>query len=249
MTTAGATSPPAGNGRTSRWVPAFVSLSLIWGASFALIKVAVDAGVAPAWVAFWRCLFGVAALGGVCAVRRLAPPRDLSIWAHALVVAVLLNAVPFALFSYGETRVSSVLAGIWNAITPLTTLVFVLALIPGERPTARRLLGLLTGFAGVLIILGVWRGMGGGTVTGDLACLAATCCYGAGFAYTRRHFSVRDGTAATLALTQVLCATAELAVMAPLLGGPPSWPARGPARPWWCWEPPEPGWPTSSTCR
>lgn len=219
-----ATSRRAGDGGVLRWVPWFVLLSMIWGASFALIKVAVDAGVGSVWVAFWRCLFGAVALGAVCAVRRLAPPRDRSTWAHALVVAVLLNAAPFALFSYGETQVSSVLAGIWNATTPLTTLIFVLALIPGERPTARRLLGLLAGFAGVLVILGVWRGLRGGTITGDLACLAATACYGAGFAYTRRYFSDRRDAAATLALTQILCATVELAVVTPPLGGPPSWP-------------------------
>jgi drug/metabolite transporter (DMT)-like permease len=214
----------AGDRATPRWIPGFALLSLIWGASFALIKVAVDAGTAPMWVAFWRCFFGAVALGAVCAVRRIAPPRDRATWAHALVVAVLFNAVPFALFSYGETRVSSVLAGIWNATTPLTTLVFVLALIPGERPTARRVLGLLTGFAGVLVVLGVWHGLQGGTATGDLACLGATTCYGAAFTYTRRYFSGRGDAAAALALTQVLCATVELAVVTPLLAGPPSWP-------------------------
>ncbi|WP_433190501.1 DMT family transporter [Actinoallomurus sp. CA-150999] len=215
-------------GETARWVPGFVVLSVIWGASFALIKVAIEAGVAPMWVAFWRCLFGLVALGVVCVVRREAPPRDRRLWAHALVVAALLNAVPFTLFSYAETRVSSVVAGVWNATTPLTTLLFAVALIPGERPTLRRSLGLLTGFGGVLLVLGAWRGLGGATA-GSLACLGATVCYGAGFTYTRRFFSGRTESAAVLSAVQILCATAELAVVTPLWAGPPAWPGAGAA--------------------
>ncbi|GAB3975095.1 DMT family transporter [Actinoallomurus acanthiterrae] len=215
-------------GETARWVPGFVVLSVIWGASFALIKVAIEAGVPPMWVAFWRCLFGLAALGVVCVVRREAPPRDRWLWAHALVVAALLNAVPFALFSYAETRVSSVVAGVFNATTPLTTLLFAVVLIPGERPTLRRSLGLLAGFGGVLLVLGAWRGLGGALV-GSLACLGATVCYGAGFTYTRRFFSGRTESAAVLSAVQILCATAELAVVTPLWAGPPRWPGAGAA--------------------
>ncbi|MFC5183627.1 DMT family transporter [Actinomadura harenae] len=209
---------------TFRWMPGFVALSAIWGASFALIKVAVDAGVAPAWVALWRCLFGALALLGICAIRRTWPPREPVLWGHALVVAALLNAVPFTLLAYGETQVSSVLAGIWNATTPLATMMFAAALVPQERLTGRRLFGLLTGFAGVLVVLGVWQGIEGGTVAGALACLATTICYGAGFAYTQRFFSGHGASAAGLSAMQIGCATAELALLTPLISGAPTWP-------------------------
>ncbi len=211
----------------ARWAPAFVTLSMIWGSSFALIKVAVDAGVAPMWVALWRCLFGALALGVVCVLRGAPLPRDRAAWGHALAVAAMTNAAPFALFAFGETRVSSVLAGVWNATTPLTTLVFVLAVVPQERPTAGRLLGLLLGFAGVLVVLGVWDGPAGATVTGSLACLGATTGYGAGFAYTRRFLSGRPESAAALSALQIGCATVELALVTPLIAGPPSWPGPG----------------------
>ncbi len=212
---------------TARWAPAFVTLSVIWGSSFALIKVAVDAGVTPMWVALWRCVFGALALLVVCGVRRAALPRDRAAWGHAFVVAVLANAAPFALFAFGETRVSSVLAGVWNATTPLTTLVFVLVVVPLERPTLGRLLGLLVGFAGVLVVLGVWDGPAGATVTGSLACLGATTCYGAGFAYTRRFFSGRPESAAALSAVQIVCAAVELALVTPVISGAPSWPGAG----------------------
>ena len=211
------------------WLPGFLALSVVWGASFALIKVAVGAGVAPGWVAFWRCALGAASLCAVCLVRRERPPRNPRTWAHALVVAGLLNTVPFTVLAFGETRVSSVLAGLLNATTPLTTLGFALLLVPGERLTARRVTGLLLGFAGVLVVLGVWRGLPGGSLLGALACLAATACYGAGFSYTRRFFADRRTPAATLCAMQMCCATAELAIVAPATGGAPQWPGWGAA--------------------
>jgi drug/metabolite transporter (DMT)-like permease len=217
----------AGEAAAIRWVPTFVALSVIWGSSFALIKVAVDAGVTPMWVALWRCAFGALALLVICLVRRTALPRGRAAWGHALVLAALVNALPFTLFAFGETRVSSVLAGVWNATTPLMTLVFMLAVVPQERPTVRRLLGLLVGFSGVMIVLGVWRGLDGATVTGSLACLGATAGYGAGFAYTRRFFSGRPESAAALSAAQIGCAALELVVVTPIAAGAPTWPGWG----------------------
>jgi drug/metabolite transporter (DMT)-like permease len=210
--------------QTVRWMPGFVALSAIWGSSFALIKIAVDAGVPPVWVAFWRCLFGALALWVVCLVQRVPVPRSRRTWGHAAVVGLLVNTVPFTLFAYGETHVSSVLAGVWNATAPLTTLLFVLALVPEEHPTARRMVGLLLGFTGVLVVLGVWRGVPGGLLVGSLACLGATTCYGAGFAYIRRFVSGGAESASALSAVQVTCGTLELAVLVPIFGAAPTWP-------------------------
>ncbi len=202
-----------------RWLPGFVALSAIWGASFALIKVAVDAGVPPVWVALWRCLLGAVTLGAVLVLRGEGIPRDRALWGHSAVVAVLLNTVPFILFPFGETRVSSVLAGVMNATTPLFTLLFAVSVSYTHRQ----------GFVGVLTVLGVWHGIGSGEAAGGLACLAAACCYGAGFAYLRRFLSGRPESVTTLSALQVTCATAELAVIAPLAGSAPQWPGGGPA--------------------
>ncbi|MEU9607610.1 DMT family transporter [Streptomyces sp. NPDC048057] len=202
-------------------MPSFLALSVVWGSSFALIKVTLDGGLAPVWVAFGRCFFGALTLATICLVRRESLPRCRATWGHALAVAALLNSVPFSLLAFGETHVSSVLAGIFNAITPLTTLLFVLLLVPQEQLTARRLSGLMVGFCGVLIVLGIWEGIGGASLIGSLACIGSTVCMGAGFAYTRRHFSDREGSAVALSTTQLVCATAQLAVLAPLFNGAP----------------------------
>lgn len=220
-------SATAGKPRT--WVPSFVLLSTIWGSSFALIKLGVDAGVGSVLVAFWRCFFGALTLLLICAVQRDALPRRLQVWGHAAVVALLLNAAPFTLFALGEQHVSSVVAGIFNATTPLTTLLFVLVLVRQEHVTFVRVAGLVLGFLGVLTVLEIWRGIGDDTSIGMLACVGATICYGAGFAYTRRFFSNRGGSVVSLSAAQILCATLELAVVFPFVEGTPTWPGLGAA--------------------
>ncbi|MBP2320166.1 drug/metabolite transporter (DMT)-like permease [Kibdelosporangium banguiense] len=214
-----------GAGRS--WVPAFVLLAMLWGSSFLLIKIAVNAGVAPMWVGLWRCFFGAIALWLLVLLTRQRMPRDLAVWGHGAVVALLLNAIPFPLFAFGETKISSVLAGVWNATVPLMTLMFVLVLLPDERPNARRLAGMATGFVGVLVVLGIWHGVETGPLIGTLACLGATFCYGGAFAYSRRFLTGRPESATALATVQVTCGTLQLALVTPLTADAPQWPGFG----------------------
>jgi drug/metabolite transporter (DMT)-like permease len=212
-----------------RWVPSFLVLSMIWGSTFLLIKIGVNAGVAPLWIGVWRCVFGMIALWVMVLVGREKMPRSPAVWGHTFVVAVLLNTIPFPLFAFGETKISSVLAGVWNGTVPLATLAFVLMLLPDERPSARRLGGMATGFAGVLVVLGVWNGVEAGPLIGTLSCLGATTCYGAAYAYTRRFLTGRPESATVMSAAQVTWGTLHLGLAAPLLSGAPTWPGWGPA--------------------
>ncbi|MEA2399299.1 MAG: hypothetical protein QOK25_2855 [Thermoleophilaceae bacterium] len=201
------------------WLPSFVLLSAIWGASFLFIKVA-DRAFAPLQVALLRCALGAAALLVVLVVRGDRLPRGRAAWMHLMVAGVLFNSVPFALFAFGETKVSSVVAGIWNATTPLHALLVSLAVLPEERPTRERVAGLLVGFAGVVVVLGPWSGLGGRLV-GNLACMAAAACYGLGFPYTRRYLAGRTESAVSLSAAQVMCGALQLALIAPWLTSAP----------------------------
>jgi drug/metabolite transporter (DMT)-like permease len=214
---------------SQRWVPSFLVLSTIWGSTFLLIKIGVNAGVAPMWIGVWRCVFGAIALWVMVLVGREKMPRSPVVWGHTAVVALLLNTIPFPLFAFGETKISSVLAGVWNATVPLATLAFVLVLLPDERPSARRVGGMAVGFVGVLVVLGVWQGVETGPLIGTLSCLGATTCYGAAFAYTRRFLSGRPESATVLSTAQVTWGTVHLGLLAPLLAGSPTWPGWGPA--------------------
>jgi len=118
------------------WVPSYLLLAVFWGCSFALIEIGLRS-LTPVGVALVRLVLGALTLLLISAVTRTAlPPR--STWRHLLVVATLLNAVPFVLFAYGETHVSSSLVGIVNAATPLATLAVVLLAFPEENPTRER---------------------------------------------------------------------------------------------------------------
>ena len=158
----------------------FLLLALAWGASFLFIKVSL-VGLSPAQVVLGRMLAGAVALLAVTVVTRQRLPRDPAAWGHLAVVSVLLCVLPFSLFAWAELHVSSGLASIYNATTPLMTLIVASVALPGERPNRSQLAGLVLGFAGVVTVLGPWRGFSGGEGAAQAACLLATLSYGLAF--------------------------------------------------------------------
>jgi drug/metabolite transporter (DMT)-like permease len=197
-----------------------VLLALIWGSSFLFIKVAVK-WLAPIDVAFVRVALGASVLLVVLAVTRRRLPAGRQVWGHLFVIALFGNSIPFALLAEGETRISSVLAGIWNASTPLLTLVVATFMLPEERPTPRRVAGLMGGFAGVLVVLGPWRSVGGTELAGQLMCLGAAACYGIAFPYTRRFVAGRPDSGVALSAGQLIWSSAQLGVVAIFVGSVP----------------------------
>ncbi|MFJ2027385.1 DMT family transporter [Streptomyces sp. NPDC087897] len=222
------TPPPAPPGRRPGaprpaldWRVRFVALSLIWGFSFLLIKVGTE-GYAPFQVTFGRLLAGTAVLVAAMAMRRERLPRSARTWGHLAVAALLLNALPFSLFSYAELTIPSTLAGICNATSPLWGMALSVVALSEDRPTRRRVAGLGVGFLGVLTVLGAWQGFSGVDLPGTGMALLASFCYPVGWIYVRRTLA---GTgASTLALTgsQLLLATAQLAVVTPLFTAAPT---------------------------
>ena len=213
--------------RATSWPARLVLLGAIWGMSFVLIKIG-NRGFTPVQVSFGRMLFGLLTLLPVVLAQRGRLPHDRRTWGHLFVAAVLVNSAPFTLFAFGEQHVSSLLAGIWNGTTPLFVLVAVLLTLPDERPTRERALGLGLGFAGVLVVLGAWRGIGSGELAGSAACLAAAILYGIGFPYLRRNLATGTLSVPVLAFGQLAMGTLQLAVVLPFAGGLPAGFSRGP---------------------
>lgn len=206
--------------RVTAWPARLLLLGAIWGMSFVLIKVG-NRGFTPVQVSFGRMFFGLLVLAPVLLAQRGRLPRDARTWAHLFVAAVLVNSAPFTLFAFGEQHVSSLLAGIWNGTTPLFVLIVVLVTLPEERPTRERAVGLAIGFAGVLVVLGAWRGIGSGELVGSAACLAAAILYGIGFPYLRRYLATGTLTVPVLAFGQLAMGTLQLALILPFAGGLP----------------------------
>jgi drug/metabolite transporter (DMT)-like permease len=199
----------------------FALLAVVWGASFLFIKVGLG-GLSPGQVALGRVALGALALAGILLVRRRPLPRDPVLWGHLAAVSVLLCVVPFLLFSWAEQYISSGLASIFNATTPLVTMLLAAAALPEERFTPPRVLGLLLGFAGVLTIVGVWHGVDvSHQLTAQLACLGATTCYGACFVYLRRFVSPRGTDPVVVAFGQTVSATVILGLLTPAIAATP----------------------------
>src|SRR3954453_9250684 len=153
-------------------------LAGIWGCSFLFIKVALD-GVSATQVVLARIVLGALTLLAYCAVRRERLPPSGRTWMHLAFMGIVANVLPFLGFSWGEGHgATSGLAGIYNATTPLWTLLFAMAVLPAERPTRARVVGLVLGFVGVLMVLAPWRAVEGARLGGQLACLGAGACYG-----------------------------------------------------------------------
>jgi drug/metabolite transporter (DMT)-like permease len=201
------------------WRVQFLLTSVIWGSSFLFIKV-LGRHWPAVWVAFGRVTLGALALALLMALRRERFPAQRRLWLHSLVAAMLFNAAPFTLFAFGEQHTSSIVAGLWNATTPLWVLVVLLVAFPEERPTRGRLAGMGVGFLGAALLLGPWRGLGGGQWIGQVACAGAAMCYGLGFPYTRRYLASRRESGVVLSACQLGCAVLVLAPFLLLTRGP-----------------------------
>lgn len=207
------------------WLPGFLSLAVIWGTSFLFIKIGIRE-LHPAYVTLGRVSAGALTLLVVLLATRDRLPSDRRLWGHLAVVAAVGVALPFTLFGYGEQRVTTMLAGIWNATTPLVVLPMAVLVFRTERMTARRATGMVLGFGGVLVVLGAWQGVTGAGFTGQLMCFGAAICYGVSIPYQKRFIAGRSESGTALAAGQLVMATAQLAVVAPLVAGTPPAPWR-----------------------
>lgn len=191
------------------WLAPYIALGSVWGCSFIFIKLGLEF-LTPVGVAFGRTLLGALALLIISLIRKISLPKDRKVWAHLWVVSMLLNVVPGVLFAVAETRVTSILAGIINAVTPLMTLLVMMTLFREEKPRKFQVTGLLIGFAGVLTVLGAWRGLGANPIPSILALLAAVTCYGFSFPYSRKYVLPHKLRPEALATTQVSLAAVTL---------------------------------------
>jgi drug/metabolite transporter (DMT)-like permease len=186
------------------------ALALVWGFSFLLIKVGLR-DMSPTVLMLIRAASGCAAL----AVFMLATRRPLlgESWKRRIipyiVLAVTSGVVPWTAIALGEQSISSGLASILNATTPLWAAVLVIWMIPSDRPSPLNYVGVLIGLVGVVIlVLPDLTAKGfGGSLAGAIAVIVASISYAVSALYQRkklRGFSVYEVSVGQLALTTVL---------------------------------------------
>ena len=191
------------------WLPAYLALGLVWGCSFIFIKLGLEF-LTPFGVAFVRCALGAITLLIVVKLMKIDLPKEKSTWYKLWVVAMLLNVIPGILFAYAQLHVTSVLAGIINATTPLATLVVMLIAFREEKLKAEQIYGLILGGIGVLVVLGAWQGIGDNQLTGVIALLIAVTCYGISFPYSKRNIIPLGLKPEAAATTQLIMAAITL---------------------------------------
>lgn len=200
---------------TPRAWAAFAAVSLLWGIPYMLIKVVVQDGVSPGFLAWGRVVLGALAL--LALAPRAGALRALRTrWRWIAVFALAEIVVPFLLLGAGEQRVSSSLAGILIAAAPLFVALLALRFDASERVGGLRLAGLLVGLAGVIALMGVDVAGRPSELVGAVAVLGTALCYAIGPMVLNRHLADLDPRAsmgAALILAAALLTPA--AIIAP----------------------------------
>ena len=195
--------------KSKSWLPSYLALGCVWGCSFIFIKLGLEF-LTPFGVAFGRCALGALTLVLFARIKGAPMISDKKLLLHLWVVAMLLNVIPGVLFALAQTEVTSVLAGIINAVTPLMTLIAILIVHREEKPKSFQFVGIIIGFTGVLIVLGAWRGLGDNPLWAILVLLAAVSCYGISFPYTRKYVIPYKAKPESIVATQLTLAAATL---------------------------------------
>lgn len=163
-----------------------LALGVTWGASFLLIKIAV-ATIPPLSVVAGRIVVGALALGALAALRGTKLPRDGRSWAKLALMGTVGTVLPFALISWGETRIDSGLAAILMSFVPIATLVMAHLFQHDEPLTPGKIVGVALGAVGILVLVGPSALAGlGHELVAQLAVLAAALCYAGNTLLARR---------------------------------------------------------------
>jgi drug/metabolite transporter (DMT)-like permease len=206
-----------------------VVLSVFWGGSFYFAKIAV-AEIPPLTLALGRVGMAAAALAAVAHVLRLAWPRDARTWANFTVMAAFNNALPFTLLFWAQIHMSIGLASILVATSPLFGVLIAHGLTHDDKLTAGRAAGVVAGFIGIIVLIGVdLLGELGSHVLAEFACLAAAISYAFGAVYARqvRRLPPMIVAAGQLTMSTVLLLPLVLWFDPPSAVPTASWPALG----------------------
>lgn len=146
---------------------------LLWGTSFFFIAEALDA-FSPALITPLRILLGFATLALFPQARHSVPR---SVLPRVALLGLIWMALPLSMFPFAEERVSSSVTGMLNGVTPLFVAI-VAAVIHRTMPSRQLQLGLLVGFAGVVMISLPALGEGSSSGWGVAMIMLALVCYG-----------------------------------------------------------------------
>ncbi|OKH86938.1 ABC transporter permease [Thalassospira sp. TSL5-1] len=180
-----------------------ITLSILWGGSFFFTEIALRE-LPPFSLVLARVSLAAVILWLVIGMRKISIPRTALLWPSFLIMGILNNMIPFSLIVWSQTYIASGLAAILNATTPLFTLIIAQIATDSEKLTLRKIIGVMTGFIGVVIVMGLpatsvlfdisnfgnsATGLSLGAIA-PLAVLGAAISYGCAGVFGRRFKSV-----------------------------------------------------------
>ena len=137
--------------KTKHWI-AFIALGIIWSSSFLWIKLGVQESGPTILVAF-RMLFGFLSAAAVAIYQKDQWPRDWKTWGIYAILGPTSLAIPIFFISWGEQTIDSAVASVLNATMPLFTLIIAHFTLHDDKMTPQKVIGLLVGFAGIVVLL------------------------------------------------------------------------------------------------
>ncbi len=163
-----------------------ILLSIIWGASFFFVEIAVEK-MTPLTIVLYRVGFAAFLLLAFVRLTGRKMPKTIGIWGAFLALGALNNAIPFTLITWGQSHIDSSLASILNATAPVFSVILAHFLTKDEPLTKNRLAGVLFGWGGVALLIGIDALNGAGMkMAGQLAVLGAALFYAFAAIFARR---------------------------------------------------------------
>jgi len=198
---------------------AFIGLGLIWGSSFAWIKIAVEE-IPPATLVAWRMTLGAIGMVGLLVILRGVPmPRGMREWLPLVVMGAVNAAIPIFLISWGEQFVDSGTAAVLNSLVPIFSLIIAGLMLRTEPVTALRVGGLVLGFIGAALLASrelELRADSSGLL-GALAVVLAAISYAVGVSYARHR--IKSTHRYVVAAGTLVFAAIDMWVLALLIDG------------------------------
>ncbi|MCG8335034.1 MAG: DMT family transporter [Proteobacteria bacterium] len=178
-----------------------IILSILWGGSFFFVGVAVKE-LPSLTIVLCRVALACIILLAVVYLKGERMPSSLAVWGGFIVMGALNNLIPFSLIVWGQTHIESGLASILNATTPVFSVVLAHFLTKEERLTTNRISGVLLGWVGVIVLIGINSLRSFGIeVFGQIAVLGAAFSYACAAIYGRRF----KGLSPLVIATGMLC--------------------------------------------
>lgn len=208
--------------KTKHWI-VFILLGAIWSSSFLWIKIGVQ-DIGPMALVAFRMLFGAITAAAIGIYQKVEWPRDWKTWGIFAVLGPTSLAIPIFFISWGEQTIDSAVASILNATTPLFTILIAHFLLQDDRMTFQKVLGLLTGFAGVVILMSKDLTAGAqNSVIGQAAVILASLFYAGSAVYGRKLTQHVQGTVRGAML--LVTATIFMWIVGPLTERPFEFPS------------------------